>query len=175
MEVKQLDPNPEERRQQAEFDAGKGVVFGGTPGTRIRRAIDDGYPQLRELTGRCRPGVLVIYDNVHLPTIHVDPYSFKTGMYGLEKIILARTPDSIRSRIVDTVFGPKRKVGPERNKALSAVAHLYRSSAEQIGLDVYHNLYAALPLNPRRLGAPSARHFRLSEKQPGVSQEWEQM
>lgn len=85
MEVKQRIPNPEERKQQADFDTGKMVAFGGTPGVRICRAIDDGYPQLRRMTGRWRPGVLVIYDNVHLPTIHVDAYAVKTGMHGLEQ------------------------------------------------------------------------------------------
>jgi hypothetical protein len=174
VEVKQLDPNPEERQQQAAFDAGKIVTFAVTPGGRVRKAIDDGYPQLRAMTHACWPGILLLYDNLHLPTVHLDPYAIKTAMYGLEQVVMAPSVDgSLRSMIIDTIFGPKRKVGPERNRALSAVGHLYRESADRLGVDLYHNIYAAAPLKPSRLQASSVRHYRLATKEPGMSQEWE--
>ena len=174
VEVKQLEPNEEERRQQAEFDAGRIVTFGGTPGHRVRKEIDDGYPQLRAMTHGCRPGILVLYDNVHMPHIHLEPYAIKAGMYGLEQVLIAPAIDgSVGSRFVDIVFGPKRKVGPERNRALSAVCHLYKDAADHVGLEVFHNVYAAVPLNPARLAGSTIRHHRLAVKQPGVSQEWE--
>ena len=67
VEVKQLDPNPQEQKLQEVFDAGKIVAFGGTPGARVRKAIDDAYPQLRARTWLFRPGLLVLYDNIQLP------------------------------------------------------------------------------------------------------------
>ena len=77
------------------------------------------------MTHGCRPGILVLYDNIHLPHIHLDPYAIKTGMYGLEQVLIAPAMDgSIRSRFVDIIFGPRKKVGPERNRALSAIGHL---------------------------------------------------
>ena len=174
VEVKQLEPNPEERRKQTAFDAGRMVTVGGTPGDRVRKAIDDGYPQLRAMTRGCWPGILVLYDDFHLPTMHLDPYAIKTGMYGLEQVVIAPGIDgSVGSRIIDTIFGPKRKVGPERNRALSAVGQLYRESADRVRLDLYHNIYTAAPLEPSSLQAASVRHYRLAVKKPGMPQDWE--
>ena len=94
-------------------------------------------------------------------------------MYGLEQVVMTPSPSgSLAWRIVDTVFGPKRKVGPYRNRALSAVGRLYRESTERVAVDMYHNVYARVRLKPSMLG-PSVRHYRLGAKNPGMSQEWE--
>src|SRR5205823_13040212 len=58
--VKQLEPNPEERRKQTAFDAGLMVTVGGTPGHCMRKAIDDGYTQLSAMTRGCWQGILAL-------------------------------------------------------------------------------------------------------------------
>lgn len=174
IEIKQLDPNPAEQEKEAALVAGSVVSFGGTPGDRVRKVINEGYDQIKSMTHGCWPGIIVVYDNIKFPHVHLDPYAIKVGMYGLEHILMVPSPDaSLPSRIVDKVFGSKKKVGPKRDRALSAIARLFRLSADRIGLDVYHNCYARAPLAPKRLRSSSVRHYRLGTKQPGVGQDWE--
>ena len=174
VEVKQIDPNEAERQKQAAFDAGAGVIFGGVPGDRVRKVIDEGYDQIKSMTRGCWPGIIVVYDNIRFTHTHLDPYAIKVGMYGLEHIIIARSSDgSLPSRVVDKIFGSKKKVGPRRNRALSALGHIHRVSRDEIGLDIYHNAYARSPLPFQRLVGPRIRHYKIGEKEPGVGQEWE--
>jgi len=143
-------------------------------GIEPRKAIDDGYPQLRATTHGWWPGIIVLYDNVQLPRIHLDPYAIKTGMYGLEHVLIAPPASgAVRSRMVDIIFGSKKKVGPTRNRALSAVGHLYRDSSDWLGLHLYHNVYARAPLKTSRLRSSAVRHYRLTPKRSGLAQEWE--
>jgi hypothetical protein len=177
VEVKQLEPSPEEQEKQAAWDAGDVVLFGGVPGAHVRKAIDDGYPQIRRMTHGCRPGILVLYDNYPPPPRrYLDPEAIRVGIYGLEQVLIA--PDmneSVRSRFVDIVFGPKQKVGPRHNRALSAVGRLYQDSADHIALDLFQNVYATVRLNPSRLSGSAVRHHRLEVKRLGMSQEWERI
>ena len=141
----------------------------------MRKAIDDGYPQISMMTYGCRPGVLVLYDNYPFPSrTRLSAYAVMVGMYGLEQVLIGpATVGSVRSRFVDIVFGPKRKVSPEYNRALSAVGHLYRNSEDLIALDLFQNVHATVRLKPSRLSGSGVRHFCLAAKQPGVPQEWE--
>jgi hypothetical protein len=56
--------------------------------------------------------------------------------------------------------GGKRKVSPQYNTTLSAIAILQEVN-ESLEIDFYHNDYAARPFNPDWLRIPPVRHFRL--------------
>ena len=81
VEVKQFDPNPEER----EAAQGKGSgVLGGKPGQRLREVIPKANNQLKAL-GRSEPGMLVVYNRTPC-ALHDDPYAVLTAMRGLDVI-----------------------------------------------------------------------------------------
>jgi hypothetical protein len=174
VEIKQVDPTPAELVEIAKFEAGGISSSGGEPGGRARNAIAKGARQLRALTRGRIPGLLVLYDNMPMPTIHLDPYAIKVAMYGLEEIVMDRpTIESVRSQVVDTRFGGKRRVTPTDNTSLSAVALLTAHSSDEFTLDIFHNCFAVRPLYPWLFRRRNIRHWRLSAKAPGQSQEWE--
>jgi len=174
VEIKQIDPTPAELLEIAKFEAGGISSSSGEPGSRVRNAIAKGAPQLRALTRGRIPGLLVLYDNVPMPTIHLDPYAIKVAMYGLEQVVMVQAvPNSLRSEVVDTRFGGKRRVTPTDNTTLSAVALLSLQATEEFCFDIFHNSFAIRPIHPWLFRRRGIRQWRLSAKTPGQSQEWE--
>ncbi len=117
VEVKQVDPNPDDREQAARLDAGLIASFGGEPGGRLRDAIKDGSAQLKSMTRGRWPGLVVLYDNTALRS-YVDAYHIKTAMYGLEKVICRgqvttrRCPKLSILVLVRTAVQQRRRVRP---------------------------------------------------------------
>jgi hypothetical protein len=89
-------------------------------------------------------------------------------MYGLETHDIAVPSDVRRSPfLVEKRFGPKRKMTNETNTSISGIAVLGDGV-----LTIYHNVFAAMPLNPQLFRGLKVRHFSLGEKQPGQVQDW---
>ena len=81
VEVKQFDPNPEER----EAAQGRGLgVLGGKPGQRLRQVITKANKQLKAL-GRSDPGMVVPYNRTPC-ILHDDPYAVLTAMRGMHVV-----------------------------------------------------------------------------------------
>ena len=178
VEVKQFDPNPEER----EAAQGKGSgVLGGKPGQRLREVIPKANNQLKAL-GRSDPGMLVVYNRTPC-ALHDDPYAVLTAMRGLD-VIEYHVPADPGSPIVRGRErpGPGKKLTPDMNTSVSCVAVLREffdgvaiplglsgpESPETAGdpeyaLAVYHNRFAKHPLDPRRLVDSRVTHYRMKE------------
>lgn len=171
VEVKQFDPNSEDKRNaQLLEERGHGDAIGGEPGARARIKIQTGAKQLKARSQGKIPTLLVLYNNVPFSSRGTDPYEIMTAMYGLEKIDLA--VDQANVSVVDRGFGPKRKVTPSSNTSLSAVAALHAPSCHDLRLVVYHNIYAATPLERQQFSGPRIVHFTLGPKERGMFQEW---
>jgi len=126
VEVKQINPNPDDVEQNSRMDAGLIATFGGEPGARLRDAIKDASSQLKSMTRARWPGLVVLYDNTGLSN-YVDGYHIKTAMYGLEMVVLQRTGrTSPMSEIVDTRFGPRRRMTETTGTAAYDRDHRYR-------------------------------------------------
>ena len=175
VEVKQFDPNDDEIVAAAKLAVGEIVTFGGTPGHRLRGILSTAASQLKSRTKLATPGLLMLYDNTGPLGGHLDSYHIKTAMYGLEQVVFRQTPDGpTLSKCEDIRFGPKRKVSPDRNRALSAVGRL-QQYGDRLYVDIFHNCFAAVPLEASLLRTAGVRHFRLAEKVPGEGQEWEEL
>ena len=62
VEIKQFDPNPEEKR--AKLVSGKVMIINaGKLGERIRKAISEAIPQLKALSKGIHPSLLMLYNN----------------------------------------------------------------------------------------------------------------
>jgi hypothetical protein len=172
--VKQFDPNDDEIVAAARLASGEIFTFGGTPGHRLHGILSTAASQLKSRTRLTTPGLVMLYDNTGPLGGHLDPYHIKTAMYGLEQVVFRQTPDGpTLSQYEDVRFGPKRKVAPDRNRAVSAVGRLQEYEG-RLHVDLFHNCFAAAPLEASLLRTTAVRHFRLADKVPGQGQEWEE-
>lgn len=173
-EVKQIDVNDEEIRLLQEMESGKIVSFQNEPGARVRTKIKSSSKQIANLAkGKC-PGILVLYDNTPFAVgSHLESYNIKSGMYGLEQYILnrpANLDDPIN--VIDARFGPKRKMTMEHNTSISAVSVLSRSKG-QVEFCLYHNCFAAIPLDQEIFAEYGIPQYCISQKRNREFQVWE--
>lgn len=160
VEVKQFDPNQEDREALKALLAGQVRVRSYNPGRRIAKAIQHGYGQLASLArGRC-PGLLVIYNNVgHDPT-HTDPMMVRIALYGQITVpVLVPADPSINPTFLPPKWGAKKSVSKEHNRALSAVGVLYKTVGGDVGMTFYHNVFASHAFTPDSLRAPDVKHY----------------
>ena len=174
-EVKQLDPNDEEKADLAKFTKGVGSGYWAVPGNRVRRELSKANTQLATLAkGRC-PALVVVYNNVFL-CFHTDPYNVRVGMYGVEQVVVAVSGDAnVSPQYVGLKFGPKRKMTPEHNTTISAVGVLTLNPPGDLQspqLIVYHNVYARQPLYPELLRPYGILQFTLPRGSPNASRDW---
>jgi len=161
VEVKEFTINKEEQRAEQErlktgFSSGS-----VTPGDRVRKKISDAGPQIRQRTKNRFPGLLILFDRGS-GFNHLDPYSIRVAMYGLDTVQFAVPRDHRRNPyVVRAKSGPKRKMTPEVNTSISAIGALYCPERGVTELVVYHNAHASIPLRPELLRRYGIRQYRL--------------
>jgi hypothetical protein len=167
-EIKQFDPSPEEQIQIRRILADETGELCGTPGGRIREVIDRANRQLKALSNGMHPGLLVVYNNVPGASYHTEDYAVLTAMRGLD-VVPVVVPSNPREPVtfLDARPGPKRKLRPDANTHVSAIAVLARGRTAELRLAVYHNPHAKAPLPPAELIAPCVMHHRMREDQSG--------
>jgi len=171
-EVKQVEPNAEERKAMEALERGEVAVTGGVVGNRVRNKITDAGRQIRaHAKGRC-PGVLVLWEPFGVAR-HLDAYSVKAAMFGFDTLVLDVPADPELGPILrDRKSGPGRRMTEDHSTSISALAVLCERD-DAIHCRVYHNHHAALPLLPDRLWFEHVVHFRLGESRPGQFDEWQ--
>jgi hypothetical protein len=173
-EVKQIDPNDEQKKLLAEFKKNKFISVSTTPGEKVRSKIKSSTAQISKLAKGKMPGMLVLYNNLSLVLGDpIEPYNIRVGMFGFDTIVLTKPRDFSAPRIIDKKFGPKRKITKEHNTSISALAVI--NEKEPIWLDIYHNPYAAIPFTHGIFQKRGNREYELAEKQPLKFQEWEEI
>ena len=99
-------------------------AFGKEPGAKVRLKIQSGAKQLKARNkGRNLPTILVLYNNVPITDRGVDSYEIKTAMYGIEKITISVANEQMD--VIERGFGGKRKMTPNSNTSISAIATLH--------------------------------------------------
>lgn len=171
VEVKEIDRNNNEKELLRTHGYEEGS---GTPGDRVRRKIKKASSQIKALTQEIYPSILVLLDLTWGG--HLDQYYIKVAMYGLEQIHLeVPINPSLRPYTTGMSFGPERQMTEEHNKSISAIGSLLKQGPNEIILHVYHNKYAAVPINPNLLAEHGIKQFRLENEEPGYSGEWEEL
>jgi hypothetical protein len=163
VEIKQVDPTPEEAAQIERWEAGEVLTFGGEAGKRVRQEITDARQQLRRAKGKY-PALLVLYNNVE-PISYTDPMFILLAMYG--ELTLPYTMPSGGGRPIagDLRFGGKRRVTKTDNTTMSAVCVLNHDFNGHLILTFYHNYFAALPFDPTWFQGEHVRHYFLPKEQ----------
>lgn len=174
-EVKEieLDVEEEQERQRLLTERGYSQVISRTPGEKVRQKISHGYKQLRARSAGMIPTMLVLYDSGRFFD-HLDPYSIRVAMYGLEQVKIVLPPLSSKEspRSAGVSYGPRRKMTQNSNTSISAVAALYVPSPGELALCVFHNRFARVPLPPSLLSEYEIRQFQLGEERSGKTAEW---
>lgn len=172
-EIKQIDPNPNERIEMEQFAKNGWVVGGrGAPGDRMRNVIHDANGQLKQLSKEVLPSILIVYDNVPIAS-HTAPYCILVAMYGLQQLNLQVPRDKTQTvRLVGVSFGGKRKMTIKTNTSTSAVAVIHNRDNGEYTLDIYHNVFARVPLDYAMFDGLPVRQYTLQDPGNGEFQDW---
>ncbi len=174
-EVKQLDPNPEEKMLAQRRARGEAVAFGSTPGERIRREVREANRQLKTRARGRLPALVVIFNNTEC-FLHTDPYGVMTAMKGIDEVQVSIPASPSQSPTFGpTVSGRERGMRPDVNTTLSAIAVLRGYDAESVSLDVFHNRFARCPLDLSTFRLSRCRQFRIPSNARNSSVGWEEV
>jgi hypothetical protein len=175
-EVKEMTPNKEEQESERVLqERGYGDVLSTTPGDRVRKKISDSSPQIKARAKGNYPSLLVLFDRGFIAG-HLDPYCIRVAMYGLEQVHIAVPIDpSVSPYATGMSYGPKRKMTEEHNTSISAIGVRFATEPDTIVLHVYHNKYAAAPLETRLLAKHGIRQYKIEDEVSGKTAKWEQV
>lgn len=171
-EVKEVQENSTERQQREKVEEGGWGTFGVTIGDRVRNMIGTAARQLRRTAKGRHPAMIVIYNPSFLLVHHTEPHAIKAAMHGLDAYVLGLAPVHMRKkpRLIDRKSGPGRKMGSQFNTTISAVSVLGSD-----GLTIYHNVFAAIPLQVELFSGIATRQYKLGEKQQGEFDKWQEV
>ena len=162
-EVKEFTQNKDEREaNQLMREHGRLTALHEVPGDRIRSKIKKSSPQIKARTAGRYPGLLVLCDDGRIAW-HLAEYNIMTAMYGLEIVEMAIPRDiSSKPYIVDRRLGPKKKMTAETNTSISAIGALVVTEPGLIlKMRVYHNKFAAVPINVKLLADRGIEQYRI--------------
>jgi hypothetical protein len=163
VEIKQIDPTPEEAERIARWEAGEMITFGGEAGKRVRQEITDARKQLKRAKGKY-PALLVLYNNAE-PISYSDPMFILLAMYG-ELTLPLMVPAGGGTPIAGELrFGGKRRVTTTDNTTLSAVCVLIHDMNGRLIMTFYHNYFAAKTFDPSWFSGERVRHYFLAKEQ----------
>lgn len=173
VELKQLEPNPEDERQRQELEATGQTPWKLRPGNRVRNEVRKAAPQVRPWTKRNVPSILVLFDTTNSLGTYIDPYAMKVGMYGLDAFLFGRPEDTSDGDPIyplGWVSGGKATMTREQNTSFSAVAVLFPynpDDPERVPyLVLYHNHFAAVPLDPKCVAAVTENQYHWEDGRP---------
>jgi hypothetical protein len=134
-----------------------------TPGKVVRRKIGDCSKQIKARTAGRHPGMLVLYENGQCAGKQTEPYHIRVAMEGFEQVVLAVPPlaSGGRPSVVGMNHGGSRKMTKDANTSISAVALLCTPGPNKVLLQVFHNRYAAIPLDPALMRSAEVIHYAL--------------
>jgi len=181
-EIKELTPDPEDKRQAQELITQGWTSGGGRPGSRVQTAIKRAAPQLKKYRRLGIPLVLVLYDNIVVNGIRpharnglLEPSFIDFAMYGLQTEVFKKVPlaQGFALEHSGSGRGGKRQTTETERTYMSAVCVLYENDPSPLFIYSYHNFFAEVPLPFHIFSGPEDRHFRKPGSPNRTPQEWE--
>jgi hypothetical protein len=154
LEVKELAPADEDKSRLEELR--NGIIKGEwvTPGKRLRGPIRSGEGQLRKFAARNLPTVICLLDTT--VSFHVADFHIRAAMYGDETLHFAVSPTTGTGQFLGSGPGRNAMLRRDERTTVSAVAVLRHPSGSEMMVDLYHNQFAAIPIEPG-IAAPFVR------------------
>jgi len=181
VEVKEITRNKEEQKSdRLLMQRGYGEGYSNTPGDRVRKKIADASAQIKIKSLGIHPSILVLSDiknGCGQITGHTDSYNIMVAMYGLEQILMTVPTNNTFSPFTTgrRYYGPKKKMTENQNTSISAIGVLSTPKQDDICLYVYHNVYAANPLDTRLISGFGIRQFQLESKELQPAVRWNEI
>ncbi len=178
VEVKQIEPNPEERQLLAtpceEWD-GELVYHRGIPGERIRKKIAEAVPELRVISNGVLPTLLVIYDTIGIWPELTDADAVRAAMFGVETALIGNgaAPDG-GATVLDRWCGGRKRLTRDHNTTLSAIGIL-EGGADCLSMKLFHNPYAQNRLPDGVLDIAGVQQYCISGDPATGFPDWVQM
>jgi hypothetical protein len=163
-EIKQLDPNDQDRAREAAMAEGQ-VGSGFAPTGRLRNLLGAAYRQIKPYALRGVPGLVVCYNNAGALT-HIDNFTVTRAMFGGMAAYIALGQDG-NIHHVGQGFTGQRKVTRNTCRGLSAVCVLSTPTNDTTRLVAYHNPYASNPISPAALRKLADRQFGYNDPHAG--------
>lgn len=174
VEIKELTPNEDDKRQAEELARQGMTVSNERPGKRIQEKIRKAAPQLRKYRNKKVPLVLVLYDNIvldgHIPNGFLEPHLVDFSMYGLQTAVFIQELNELKH--IGRGRGGRRQTTPTERTYLSAIAILYEIDRHSPFLYVYHNYFAEAKLPFEVFSGHKNRHFVKSVHPNYTPQQW---
>ena len=165
-EVKEIVANEEEIKVLRQLnERGVGDAYGEEPGKTVREKIKKSHRQLKRLSESGETSaILVLYNNSGIPGLgRLKHYHVLTGMFGLQTVpVIVSHDPAIPLSFGPDFFGPKKSVGPERNRYLSGILTLYEHYQNGLMAFFYHNPYARFPVPCRLIGNENCVQYQVS-------------
>jgi len=178
VEVKEISPNKEDRVNDNNLRHAKSgyvsVVGIKRLGSRAQHKIAKSAKQISNLSRDKYPGLLVLYSSI-ISVNPLDPYQLKVAMFGIDTMVLSR-PGSMNEMpdVLEKKSGPNRKLTPNANTSISAIAVLTENSNAP-DLTVYHNHHAAIRIPSAVFGKIGCPQFVLDENNKDEFPSWRQL
>lgn len=176
VEVKEFDRNEDEKESDRLLkQRGYGKVLSYTPGERVRQKIAAASSQIKARTQSMYPGLLVLLNSGYG---HADPYHIRTAMYGLERVHIAVPPltaSDFTPHATGMSYGPRRRMTENANTSISGIGVLATPGPDDVRLLVFHNKYAAIPLNPDLLARHGIVQYQIEDEVFGETAKWREV
>lgn len=175
VEIKQMDPNPEESQKINELNTLGSTAIKTELGKRVRGKITDSQGKFKKRTQNRYPSILVLYDNVKYHK-HTEPFDILAGMYGqLEFPIkyLDSSSEEVQAQIGNMKLGSKRKMTMSTNTSISAIGVLKKDKGGNPNLIIFHNRYARVPLDHNLFAKISLKQYTIEDTNNPIK--WEEI
>ncbi len=148
-------------------------VIGITPGKAVRKKIADSSKQIKARTQGIHPGLLVLWESGVCAGRQSEPYHILVAMSGFEQVLIDVPPlaSGLRPSLAGMKHGPGRKMTPDANTSISAVALLCVPAKNELLLQVFHNRHAAIALDRTLLVSANVTHYVSQDNLKGTT-EW---
>lgn len=146
VEVKELTSNDEDKRLIE--NARAGIVEGRfvAPGKRLRPSIRSGEGQLRKLSARGFATIICLCDTT--ASFHHADFHVRAALFGDETLRFAIPPGSSAAVFTGSSPGRNAMLRPNQRNTVSAVAILLHPTGLATQVDLYHNPFAEIKIDP---------------------------
>jgi hypothetical protein len=176
-EIKEFAPNDEDRQFEEEMKTEGHAGFSRSIGKRVRKAIIDAAPQLRQYKDTPFPEVLLLFDNTRgSSTIadYLDTLDVSSGMFGEAVIRFWRHGSAKPVGASDATHGGRRQLTEKERLYIGALGVMRRDRAGEIRIDFYHNPFSNKPVWPRYFLNVADRHYIKSDHPNKAAWDWDE-
>lgn len=171
VEVKQLDQNERDAEVNHTLDANLDTGGAVSPASRLREQIARGYRQLKEGVRDGQPTLLVIYNNSGSMNF-IDSFTVTTAMFGSYGVRFGLTKTG-KVHETGRGFMGNRRLTRNQCKHLSAIGVLKDALSGALRLEVYHNPFALVPVEPHLMALLATSQKRHPNPHDGAAVPWE--